>query len=170
MSGCNRESSVRRAVRADGVNLDTGEIEPSRAKQSMKDQCDINFIMARYLKSGNVDHLAKYGGSYGVADALTFHAAMNIVAAAEQMFADLPSAVRKRFSNEPGQFLDFVQNPANVAEMCELGLAKRVDPPPAEIAAEPLEDAPQARRRAPPRGGRGAQPPAADEDATQSGT
>lgn len=27
MSGCNRESSVRRAVRADGVNLDTGEIE-----------------------------------------------------------------------------------------------------------------------------------------------
>lgn len=100
-----------------------------RTKQSFKDQCDINFIMGRYLKSGAVDHLAKHGGQYGDVSPLSFHEAMNIVSTAEQMFNDLSSDVRKRFANDPARFLDFVQkrdsdgNLVNGAEMRLLGLA-----------------------------------------------
>lgn len=96
----------------------------SRAKQSFKKDCDINVIMGRYLKSGNIDHLAKHGGSYGFASVLTFHEAMNVVRKAEEMFLDLSSELRRKFHNDPAVFLEFVQNPVNLPEMRKLGLAK----------------------------------------------
>lgn len=112
-----------------------------RTKQSFKDQCDINFIMARYLKSGQVDHLATHGGQYGDISPLSFHEAMNICAKATEMFGDLSSDVRKRFANDPARFLEFVQkrdadgNLVNAAEMRLLGLA----PPLAEPEPTPRE-------------------------------
>lgn len=42
----------------------------------------------------------------------------------------LPAKVRDRFSNDPGKFLAFVDDPKSREEMYELGLAKRPDPPP----------------------------------------
>lgn len=126
-----RSSNIeRRAVRVDcGVDPDTGEVVPSLTKQSMKKDCDINVIMGRYLKSGQVDHLAKHGGHYGDFPAQTFHEAMNTVRKAEEMFADLDSAIRKRFHNDPAEFLEFVQarnedgGATNFTEMVKLGLA-----------------------------------------------
>ncbi len=102
-----------------------------RAKQSMRDECDINLIMAKFAKTGYVDHLGRHGEDYGFATSVDFHAAMNIVTKADQMFADLPSAARSRFHGDPAEFLDFVQDDGNHAELVKLGLA---DPGP---AAEP---------------------------------
>ncbi|UOF78717.1 scaffold protein [Microviridae sp.] len=142
-----------------------------RTKQSFKDQCDINFIMARYLKSGSVNHLATHGGQYGDFSPQTFHEAMNIVAKAEQMFADLDSGLRKRFSNDPAEFLKFVQarndggELVNLEEMRKLGLARpapKPEPTPREARIAELEVDREARlelaRRAvvaPPSGGAG---------------
>jgi len=125
---------------------------PDRAKQSMKDQCDINFIMGRYLKSGNVDWLAKHAPSYGDIEPIDFHQAMGIVAKAKESFADLPSDVRKRFSQSPAEFLAFCHDGANLDEARRLGLA----PPAAPVAPA-----------APSSGGGpgGASPPAASSSA-----
>lgn len=95
-----------------------------RTKQSFKDQCNINHIMSRYLRSGNVDHLAKHGAHYAVVEPLTFHECMNIVRKAEEMFNDLPAKLRQRFGGEPANFLAFVQDRENLEEMRELGLAR----------------------------------------------
>lgn len=119
---------------------------PSRTKQSMKDSCDINLIMGRYLRTGAVDHLAVHGGSYGFATSTSLQEAMNIVLKAESMFADLSSAVRKRFDNSPRLFLEFVQDPKNIDECRVLGLAA-AKPPVAPVAPSSP-------------GGPGAQPPA----------
>lgn len=140
-----------------------------RTKQSFKDQCDINFIMARYLKGGVVDHLARHGGQYGDVSPLSFHEAMNIVAKSQEMFNDLSSDVRKRFANDPAAFLEFVQkrdadgNLVNAAEMRLLGLAPPLpepSPTPREARIAELETDREARlelaRRAvvvPPAGG-----------------
>lgn len=103
---------------------------PGRTKQSMAEACDINRIMRRYLKSGQIDHLSRHGGQYGVASSQTFHESMNIIRKAEEMFMDLPSDVRKRFHHDPGEFLDFINAvdadgaPVNLEEMRKLGLAK----------------------------------------------
>jgi len=113
------------------VVVDTSVL-PDRAKPSMKDSSDINFIMSRYLRTGNVDWLAKYPGEFGHVESQTFHGCMNVVAKAEQMFADLPSAVRKRFSNEPREFLAWAQDSKNLPEARKLGLA------PPEVVQEPI--------------------------------
>lgn len=105
------------------VVLDTS-VEPDLAKQSMKDQCDINFIMGRYLRSGNIDWLAKHDGKYADVQPQTFHEAMNVVAKAKEMFQELPAAVRKRFGHSPQAFLEFMHDSSNIDEMRKLGLAK----------------------------------------------
>lgn len=110
------------------------------AKQSFKNECDINLILGKYAKGQVIDHLAKWQGSYGFAPALTFQEAMNAVRRAEEMFGDLDSAIRKRFSNDPAEFLAFAQNPENIEEMRKLGLA----PSRAPAAAPPPPAAPGA--------------------------
>lgn len=117
------------------VDYLTGEAIPSMTKQSFRDECDINSIMARYEKDGVVDHLARVPAQWGdFTDALDYHSAMSIVVQAEERFAALPASVRKRFGNDPAQMLEFLEDPDNRLEAIELGL---VDPPPK--AAEPTK-------------------------------
>lgn len=104
-----------------GVDCTGDEVH---TKQSMRDQCDINVLMARYLKSGNIDHVTKYQGVYGVVEPVTFMEAMLTVAKGKEVFADMPSEVRKRFANDPTEFLKFVSSPGNELEMEKLGLTK----------------------------------------------
>ncbi len=111
-----------------------------RAKQSMRDECDINNIMSKYAKTGYVDHFARHGGDYGFATSVSFHEAMNIVSKADQMFDELPSKARNRFHGDPAEFLDFVQNEDNLDEMRELGLAgpkPAAEPVPVETGVTP---------------------------------
>lgn len=78
---------------------------PDLAVQSERDACDINLIMARYQKTGIIDHLNKYQGSYGVHTQMDYQSAMETLDNVEQMFADLPSTTREKFENDPGKFL-----------------------------------------------------------------
>lgn len=96
----------------------------SRTKQSMRDQCDINNIMRRFVKVGAVAHLNRFPGTYGEAPAVTFHEAMNVVRAAEEAFEALPGKLRKRFGNDPGQYMAFCGDPQNLPEMRKMGLAQ----------------------------------------------
>lgn len=100
----------------------TGE---SLTKQAMKDECDINHIMKKWEKTGVIDHNNTYQGQYGdFTEVPTYQEAMNKVIQAEEMFMSLPSKIRKRFDNDPGQFIEAVNNPENHDEMVELGLIK----------------------------------------------
>lgn len=114
--------------------------EKSLTKQSMKDECDIQFIIDRFQKTGMVEHRNNWEGDYGEFEAVDYHEAMNIVTAANEMFMSLPSKIRSRFGNDPAQYLEFVQDPANITEMRELGLAyPAVDPAqePAPASTQP---------------------------------
>jgi len=96
---------------------------PSQTHQSFKRECDINTIMAKYQKTGLVDHVAHHQGDYSdLTDVPTYHDAMNKILSANQSFSTLPSSIRKKFQNDPAQFLDFVSNPENVEEMQQMGL------------------------------------------------
>ena len=94
----------------------------SMTKQSFRDECNINKIMEKFQKTGAIDHYAKYGGEYGEVPQAALLDAMNIVAQAEEMFADLPSSIRKRFSNDPAEFLEFMEDPKNRQEALKLNL------------------------------------------------
>lgn len=118
-------------------------VEP--AQQQFKDDCDINSIMRKFQVTGAIDHVAAHQPNYGMATPVDLHQAMNLITRAEQMFADLPSSLRRRFNGNPTEMLEFVQNPANADEARELGLALS-DKAAAEAAAiasqAPAEPAP----------------------------
>lgn len=103
--------------------------DEGRTKQADTKSCDINLIMAKFIKTGAVEHSARHAGSYGFATSLQFHDAMNLIRKADGMFAELPAVVRDRFGNDSARFLDFVQDPSNHDEMVDLGLSEPRDEP-----------------------------------------
>jgi phage internal scaffolding protein len=96
--------------------------EPTRAQQHHKDECDINVILERFGKTGQVPVNAisgTYGDFSGVHD---YHTAMNALIAAESEFAALPAQLRNKFANDPANLVQFLDNPDNRAEAEKLGL------------------------------------------------
>lgn len=94
------------------------------AKQSFKDECDINHILARYRKTGVLDFQQKMEPQYGDVSAIDFQDAQLLIAKANGMFAAMPAHLRNRFENEPAKFLAFVQDERNRNEAEDLGLLK----------------------------------------------
>lgn len=107
-------------------------------KQSMKSQCDVNLIMSKYHKTGLMNFVNTRQAEYMDVDNLDFQTAMNMVIDAQNMFADMPAELRKRFSNDPQNFFEFVHDPENIEEMYKLGLADRPETA-VEAPIEPLE-------------------------------
>lgn len=83
---------------------------------------DINVIMDKYARTGQlppIKRLPSYGDFDGITD---YREAIHAVRDAEELFMQLPAKVRSRFENDPGQFLEFCDTPANRLELAELGL------------------------------------------------
>jgi len=120
--------------------VDTG---PGLTKQSMAKDTDINLIMAKYQKTGLVNFVNENQGEYMEAPEMDFHQAIDYIAKSKELFDEMPSTLRKRFNNDPGEFLDFVHDPNNADEMVSLGLAKRVNEAPAAAPAETAETTPE---------------------------
>lgn len=102
-----------------------------RTRQEFAEECDINVIMRRYQTHGLLPpngRQMQYGDFVDMPDFLD---AMNTVARANEAFAALPAHVRKRFSNDPAEFCDFVSDPENIDEVRKLGLAKAPEKGPA---------------------------------------
>lgn len=87
--------------------------EESMTKQSFKDDCDINKILARAQVTGSISHLAKYEAVYGDFENFDYGDAVARVARGREIFEELPSELRREFSQDPGSFFRFVNDPAN---------------------------------------------------------
>lgn len=107
-----------------------------RTRQSFAAECDINNIMARYMKTGALEHVARVVPRFGDVTGQDFQQAMDLVANARSAFEDLPSALRSRFDNDPAMLLEFMQDPENRAEAVKLGLVRKEEPAPVEPAPE----------------------------------
>lgn len=113
----------------EAVSLETGlhfGDEVSLAQQQFKDDADINNILDRWTRTGELPvsaRLPDFGDFTGPSD---YQEALRLVHDADSMFSDLDAKVRARFHNNPAEFLDFMTDPRNVDEAISLGLAKRV--------------------------------------------
>lgn len=105
-------------------------------EQNHKQEVDINNIIRRH----GIDMIAKTAAMSQPQYIMDenpnndFQEAMLIVAKARESFESMPSHIRKRFSNSPAEYLDFVQNPQNKDELIKLGLATEPPKP-----ADPIE-------------------------------
>jgi len=109
---------------------------PSRTKQSFKKETDLNYLIARYQKTGQLPRISDRKPQFGYAPSVDFQEALELVETAKSNFNSLPSHVRERFHNDPATFLSFVENPENADKFAEYGLESARDP----ITARP-EDA-----------------------------
>ena len=115
----------------DEVSNETGLIcpEPTMAQQQFRDEADINTIMERFGRTGELVapvRLPQYGDFTGVTD---YHSAMNAVVEAQASFDSLPANIRARFQNDPAQFVEFCLDDKNRDEAVRLGLVPgKVEP------------------------------------------
>lgn len=119
-----------------------GPSDRSLTQQSFLEESDINNILRRYKDTSLLPQRPGapiFGDFSNLPD---YHTALEAVLQSDRAFASLSSDVRERFGNNPGAFVDFMSNVANLDEAISLGLAKRVEPPVADsVKAEPSEPA-----------------------------
>jgi len=106
------------------VQVDTGEF--TFTKQSSKDECDINNILAQYKRTGMIAHINAAAAQYiDLPSDLDYQASINVVKSAEAAFASLPSKIRDEYSNDPSQFLAALYDPSKRGRMEELGVLRK---------------------------------------------
>lgn len=97
--------------------------EPSKTDQQFKDDCDVNFIIDKFTRTGQLTHVNKLQGQYAdVSEMPDLPLAMETVTKAQQTFDDLPAELRRRFGNSPVEMFRFLQDPKNDEEAIRLGL------------------------------------------------
>lgn len=125
----------------------------SKTKQQFKAECDMNNILAKTLKTGQLPDLIKKNPQYGdFSKSLDFQDSMNLVAHANEQFAALPAKVRARFGNDPASFLEFAEDAQNGAEMIKMGLATAtpIEPPKNATKSQPEASGKKNKGASPP--------------------
>lgn len=92
--------------------------------QADSKDADINVIMERYARTGQVPGLSRvpaFGDFSGISD---YRSAIHAVRDADELFMQLPAKVRAKFENDAGAFMEFCLDPANKRELADLGVLK----------------------------------------------
>lgn len=111
-------------------------------EQSHREELNINNILAKFQRTGVVDHVKEHGPQYADVPAIDYREAMEIVTSSNSMFNELPARARAYFDNDPAKFLESVQNPdTDLNKLHEIGLLRPDYSP--ENATEELTEASQ---------------------------
>ena len=118
-------------------------LAPCIVEQHHSDDTLIQNILKRYDKTGVFYHVNQAQATYQDNTEFNEYADMyNKVEAAKANFLKIPAEIRAKFNNDPGQFLEFVNNDQNIEEMYEMGLMPRPLEEP-----EPVVDTPVAEEK-----------------------
>lgn len=104
--------------------------EPTLTVQADKEQSDINYIVKQFGLTQSLPYgmaVPEYADYSDIPN--DYHAAMNFIRDSDDGFMQLDASVRSRFDNDPGAFLDFINDPANQDEAIKLGVAFDTRPP-----------------------------------------
>ncbi|WNK14990.1 MAG: internal scaffolding protein [Microvirus sp.] len=101
--------------------------EPSLTQQQFLNEADINYIVKHNALVAPLTREQYESQNFlDLGDSVSYHDAKNYLYEADASFMALPAHIRARFENDPGKFLDFFQDPKNLPEIYELGLATPV--------------------------------------------
>lgn len=97
----------------------------SRTQQHFREQTDINKIMSKAEKTGMIP-VNRMNPKYGdFSDGRTYHESMVRISEIEQEFDKMPAEIKKRFSQNPAEIIDFLSKEENREEAIELGLIEK---------------------------------------------
>lgn len=114
------------------------ENRPSKTRQEFKNECDINQIIKKYNRTGELTHLKKNNGVFMDHTKLgDYQENLNKIIEANNAFNALNSQTRSRFKNDPNELIQFLNNKDNYDEAVKLGLlVPRKDPQPDPVLTE----------------------------------
>jgi len=99
----------------------------SLTEQSHRATTNINVIVAKARKGIPVHtNQEPYFGDF--TSGMDYRENLDKIRDCERDFLSYPPEIRKRFRNDPSQFLDFVLDPANSKELQEMGLTAENTP------------------------------------------
>lgn len=117
------------------------ECPENLTQMNSQKSCDVNVIMKQFRKTGQIIHLAKKVPFYGdVSDFTDYGTALMKVKVAQDLFEQMPSAVRNRFDNDVEKAIKFLEDPKNLKEAQEIGMVEK----PTIVNKEPIV-APEAK-------------------------
>lgn len=113
--------------------------DPGRTDKSQAKDCDVNVILKKFQHTGVLPGVNKQAVFADISDVTDYQESLNIVLAARQQFDSLDAFTRKRFGNDPAEFLAFVSDPKNAEELVKMGLATRVADAPVDRIVNAIE-------------------------------
>lgn len=134
-----RSAYDREALTKDGeiVNFGTVNNDESLTQQADAEDADINVIVKRFARTGQLPQVQKTAMYGDFTSALDYKQCHEQIHKANLAFGELPANVRKRFGNDPAEFIEFMNDPDNAAEMIKLGLAEKPPLPQTDPAPPP---------------------------------
>lgn len=110
--------------------------DKSLTKQEFKDECDIDFLWSRYVKTGSFYDPLKITNTGELREPMfgdftefpDYENSLKIVRRADEEFMKLPASTRDLFGNSAEAFLGFVANPANYEKAVALGIIEKYVP------------------------------------------
>lgn len=129
-------------------NLPVVVCGPGKTKQSFKDSVDINRIVAKYQKTGLMEHVRKNPGVFADVSRIDDYPGMVAkIRFANESFEQLPANLRTRFQNDPSKLIDFISDSSNREEAIKLGILPK--PEKSKAVVEPPAASPPAAVVAP---------------------
>lgn len=92
-----------------------------KTDQQYAEESDVNFILNRFAKTGQLPNNIKSGIYADISDSPTFSEAMQLLTEGNNTFEQLDPLLKKRFPT-PQVLMDFLDNPENDVEAVKLGL------------------------------------------------
>lgn len=109
--------------------LATFNTEDSLTVQADAKDCDINIIMDRYTKTGQLPQVTALQPLFAdFSEIADYRQALEAVNAAKEAFLTVPAAIRAQFGNDPTAFVNYATNPDNIEQMRKWGLANPAKP------------------------------------------
>ena len=130
----------KRYDRPDNVELNTGS--DSYVQQALGPGTRVQSILERFTRTGELPVNPLTPRYEDVSDVGEYNDAMNLVARITEHFESLPSDIRLRFSNNPAEYLAFINDPNNIDMAVDMGLLQRNEPELAPAETAPAESAP----------------------------
>lgn len=110
----------------------------SLTQQQFTDEQNVNTIMKKYARTGIIGTgLGTRTPQFGNYENQSFHEMETKLAQSVETFQNLPSAVRKRFDNNVGNLLDFIDDKSNYDEAVKMGLIPEPEKPETAPSAVP---------------------------------
>jgi len=141
-----RARQMRRAKTRKFYDLDN-PTSRHMTKQEFAAESDINTIMKKYERSGiSIETLSRFSmqtlpeNFKDLTGPIDHKAALDMLDELHSTFDNLPARIRDRFHNNPYEFVDFFSHAENQEEAIKLGLARRIETPPASGASKVKRD------------------------------